>query len=58
MDYNIRYAYTLSAHVVLMDTRRSQEILQEINSVLEKRFAIMHATIQIERYRSEPGFKS
>ncbi len=41
-----------------MDTRRSQEILQEINSVLEKRFAIMHATIQIERYHSEPGFKS
>jgi hypothetical protein len=48
------YAYTLLAHVVIMDTIRSQEI----NSVLEKRFAIIHATIQIERYRSEPGFKS
>jgi cobalt-zinc-cadmium efflux system protein len=48
--------HTLSAHVVIMDAKRSQEILQEINSILEKRFKITHATIQIERYHSEPSF--
>ena len=43
----------LSAHVVVIDTSKSQTILQEINSILEKRFRITHATIQIERYHSE-----
>jgi cobalt-zinc-cadmium efflux system protein len=42
--------YALSAHVVIMDNNRSGGILQEINSILEKRFDITHATIQIESY--------
>jgi len=42
--------YALSAHVVIMDNSRSVGILQEINSILEKRFEITHATIQIESY--------
>jgi cobalt-zinc-cadmium efflux system protein len=42
--------YALSAHVVIMDNNRSGGILQEINSILEKRFHITHATIQIEPY--------
>jgi cobalt-zinc-cadmium efflux system protein len=45
--------HSLSAHVVIIDPMRSQEILQEINSILEKKFNITHATIQIERYHSE-----
>jgi cobalt-zinc-cadmium efflux system protein len=45
----------LSAHVVVIDTGRSHAILQEINSLLEKRFKITHATIQIEGYHSESG---
>jgi cobalt-zinc-cadmium efflux system protein len=40
----------LSAHVVIIDASRSQAILQEINSTLEKKFKITHATIQIEKY--------
>ncbi|HEY6536879.1 MAG TPA: cation diffusion facilitator family transporter [Candidatus Nitrosocosmicus sp.] len=48
--------HTLSAHVVVIDHNKSQEILQEINSILEKRFKITHATIQIERYHSESDF--
>lgn len=44
----------LSAHVVVIDPSRSQAILQELNSLLEKQFGITHATIQIERYHSEP----
>lgn len=40
----------LSAHVVIIDNNRSREILQEINSILEKNFEINHATIQIESY--------
>jgi cobalt-zinc-cadmium efflux system protein len=48
--------HTLSAHVVIIDPSRSHEILQEINSILEKKFKITHATIQIERYHSEPSF--
>ena len=43
----------LSAHVVVIDTSKSQTILQEINSILEKKFKITHATIQIERYHSD-----
>ncbi|HJR84302.1 MAG TPA: cation diffusion facilitator family transporter [Nitrososphaeraceae archaeon] len=42
--------HALSAHVVVLDNNRSSEILQEINSILEKRFGINHATIQIESY--------
>jgi cobalt-zinc-cadmium efflux system protein len=43
----------LSAHVVVIDPSKSQSILQEINSILERTFKITHATIQIERYHSE-----
>jgi cobalt-zinc-cadmium efflux system protein len=42
--------HALSAHVVIMDNNKSSEILQEINSILEKNFKINHATIQIESY--------
>ena len=42
--------HALSAHVVVIDNNRSREILQEINSILEKNFTIDHATIQIEPY--------
>jgi len=42
--------HALSAHVVIMDRNRSDQILQEINSMLEKKFNITHATIQIEPY--------
>jgi cobalt-zinc-cadmium efflux system protein len=45
--------HALSAHVVIIDPSRSQEILQEINAILEKKFKITHATIQLERYHSE-----
>src|SRR6478672_10823669 len=45
--------HALSAHVVIIDTSKSQTILQEINSTLEKKFKITHATIQIETYHSE-----
>jgi cobalt-zinc-cadmium efflux system protein len=42
--------HALSAHVVVIDNNRSREILQEINSIVEKNFNIDHATIQIESY--------
>lgn len=42
--------HALSAHVVVMDNNRGGIVLQEINSILEKRFRITHATIQIESY--------
>lgn len=42
--------HALSAHVVIIDHSRSKQILQEINSILEKNFGIDHATIQIESY--------
>ena len=42
--------YALSAHVVIMNSSKSQAILQEINAILEKNFNITHATIQIESY--------
>jgi cobalt-zinc-cadmium efflux system protein len=45
--------HALSAHVVIIDPSRSQEILQDINAILEKKFKITHATIQLERYHSE-----
>ena len=44
----------LSGHVVVIDRVRSQTILQEINAILDKKFKINHATIQIESYHSEP----
>lgn len=47
--------HALSAHVVIIDTTKSQLILREINSVLEKKFKITHATIQLETYHSESG---
>ncbi len=43
----------LSAHVVVIDSSRSLEVLQEINSLLEKNFRIAHATIQIEGYHDQ-----
>lgn len=46
----------LSAHVVVMDTSKSESILKEINSLLESRFKISHITIQIETYHSESNF--
>jgi len=42
--------HALSAHVVVLENNKSNEILQEINSILEKNFKINHATIQIEPY--------
>jgi cobalt-zinc-cadmium efflux system protein len=45
----------LSAHVVIIDPSKSQTILQEINSTLEKKFKITNATIQIETYHSKSG---
>jgi len=42
--------HALSAHVVILDNNKSSEILQEINSRMEKNFRINHATIQIETY--------
>ncbi|HXT84788.1 MAG TPA: cation diffusion facilitator family transporter, partial [Verrucomicrobiae bacterium] len=45
--------HALSAHVVIIDPSRSNEILQEINSILEMRFKITHATIQLERYHAQ-----
>ena len=47
--------HALSAHVVIIDTNKSQLILREINSVLENKFKITHATIQLETYHSESG---
>jgi cobalt-zinc-cadmium efflux system protein len=44
----------VSGHVVVIDRIRSQIILQEINAILDKKFKINHATIQIESYHSEP----
>jgi cobalt-zinc-cadmium efflux system protein len=45
----------LSAHVVVIDPSKSLEVLQEINSLLEKNFRIAHATIQIEGYHDQTG---
>jgi len=45
--------HAISAHVVIIDRNRSDTILQDINVILEKKFKISHATIQIERYHSE-----
>ena len=40
----------LSAHVVTLDTTKSQAIILEIRSILEKKFNIIRSTIQIETY--------
>ena len=40
----------LTAHVVVYDISKSQPILKEIFSMLEKKFNITHTTIQIETY--------
>jgi len=40
----------MTAHVVISDISKSQIILNEINSILEKKFNITHNTIQIETY--------
>ena len=42
--------HALSAHIVIIDNNRSGAILQEINSILEKNYKIIHATLQIEPY--------
>ena len=42
--------HALSAHIVVIDTSNSYRILDEINSLLEKKFKINHSTIQIERF--------
>jgi cobalt-zinc-cadmium efflux system protein len=42
--------HALSAHVVVLDVAKSQSILREINSILEKRYGITNTTIQIELY--------
>jgi len=47
--------HSLSAHVVIMDNNRAKGILQELNSILEKRYDIAHATIQIESYHETGG---
>ncbi len=43
----------LSAHVAVIDPRRSQAILKEITAILENQFGIDHSTIQIESYHPE-----
>lgn len=40
----------LTAHVVVYDANKSQAILREIQTLLEKKFNIVHTTIQIETY--------
>lgn len=40
----------LSAHVVVFDPERSQEILKEITALAENTYGIRHTTIQIETY--------
>jgi cobalt-zinc-cadmium efflux system protein len=45
--------HALSAHVVIIDQSKSQIILQDIASLLEKRFNIAHSTIQIETYHPD-----
>lgn len=40
----------LTTHVTVYDLSKSQSILKEIQSMLEKKFNIIHTTIQIETY--------
>ena len=48
----------LSAHVVVMDMESSKRVLQDVNTLLEKRFKISHATIQIEVYHPTKDSKT
>ena len=41
----------LTAHIVVYDISKSQAILWEIQSLLEKKFNIVHTKIQIETYK-------
>jgi cobalt-zinc-cadmium efflux system protein len=43
----------LTAHVVISDKNKSDLILREIMSLLDKKFNISHSTIQIETYHEE-----
>ena len=47
--------HALSAHIVIIDTSNSYRILDDINSLLEKKFKINHSTIQIERFHPMGG---
>lgn len=47
--------HSLSAHLVIMDTSSSYQILHEVNSLLEKHFNITHSTIQIEKFHPSDG---
>lgn len=40
----------MTAHVVISDISKSQSILKEITTILEKKYNITHNTIQIETY--------
>jgi cobalt-zinc-cadmium efflux system protein len=42
--------HALSARVVIIDDDRSREILQEINSILEKNYKLNYVTLQLEPY--------
>jgi hypothetical protein len=52
IGYNIRNDAILP-DVVIMDPQKSQMILQDINSILEKPFKITYTTIQVEPYHSK-----
>jgi cobalt-zinc-cadmium efflux system protein len=43
----------VSAHVVIIDSLRSQQILKNINSILDNKFGISHSTIQVENFHQE-----
>ena len=40
--------YIITAHVVVRDSRASQRILRDLRKLLAERFALDHATLQIE----------
>ena len=42
----------LTAHIVIFDSTKSQEVLREISSLLEKKFGIYHTTVQIEKFHT------
>jgi cobalt-zinc-cadmium efflux system protein len=44
--------HALYTHVVVIDIRKLQTILQEINSIVERKFRITYATIQTETYHT------
>ncbi len=45
--------YAFSAHVVILDIKKSQSIIKEITSILENKFGIKHSTIQLENYHPD-----